>query len=316
MALVKLEIDGKRVIADNSQTILQVARENGIDRHPDPLPRRAARAVRLLLPLRGEGQGRAHPAARPARPRCPAAWWWRPTRRRCAARARRPWSCCSRTTTPTASARASSPARPGWTSRATSPWPRSGSTEDAIALIKESNPLPAVCGRVCTRPCEVKGCRRNLLDEAVGIDYIKRYIADLDLGQRRRRAGRRSRRPTGRRWRWSGAGPAGLSCAYYLALRGYGVDIFEALPEAGGMLRYGIPEYRLPKEVLDLEINQILDLGVEAHTNMALGQGLHGREPEARRATRRCSSASAPGTARRCGSRTRTPRACCRASSS
>ena len=142
---------------------------------------------------------------------------------------------------------------------------------DAIALIKDRNPLPAVCGRVCTRPCEVKGCRRTLLDEAVGVDYIKRYLSDLDLGDKD------PWRPTlappnGKKVAVVGAGPAGLSCAYYLALRGYKVTMFEAQPEAGGMLRYGIPEYRLPKDVLDLEINQILDLGVQLSTNVQLGR--------------------------------------------
>ena len=192
-------------------------------------------------------------------------------RRRSGARARRPWSCCSRTTTRTASVPASWPARRGSTSRATSPWPPSDKYRDAIALIKDRNPLPAVCGRVCTRPCEVNGCRRNLLDEAVGIDYIKRYVSDLDLGDKDpwRPA---LAPPNGKKVAVVGAGPAGLSCAYYLALRGYEVSMFEAQPEAGGMLRYGIPEYRLPKDVLDLEINQILDLGVQLSTNVQLGR--------------------------------------------
>ncbi len=142
---------------------------------------------------------------------------------------------------------------------------------DAIALIKDRNPLPAVCGRVCTRPCEVSGCRRTLLDEAVGVDYIKRYLSDLDLGDKDpwRPA---LAPPNGKKVAVVGAGPAGLSCAYYLALRGYEVSMFEAQPEAGGMLRYGIPEYRLPKDVLDLEINQILDLGVQLSTNVQLGR--------------------------------------------
>ena len=146
-----------------------------------------------------------------------------------------------------------------------------GKYTDAVRLIKERNPLPAVCGRVCTRPCEVSGCRRNLVDEAVGIDYIKRYLADLELGTKE------PFRPTtapanGKRVAIIGGGPAGLSCAYYLALRGYACEIFESMPEPGGMLRYGIPEYRLPKDVLDLEISQILDLGVKLRTNVALGE--------------------------------------------
>lgn len=142
---------------------------------------------------------------------------------------------------------------------------------EAITLIKDRNPLPAVCGRVCTRPCEVKGCRRTLLDDPVGIDYIKRYIADLDLAKEQPWRPEKAA-PNGRRVAVVGGGPAGLSCAWYLAIRGYGVRVLEALPEAGGMLRYGIPEYRLPKEVLDLEIRQILDLGVELTTNVALGR--------------------------------------------
>ena len=146
-----------------------------------------------------------------------------------------------------------------------------GKYREAIALVKEHNPLPSVCGRVCTRPCEVKGCRRTLLDEPVGIDYIKRYIADLDL------AGGDAWRPepapvTGKRVAVVGAGPAGLSAAYYLAVRGHDVAIFEAQPEPGGMLRYGIPEYRLPKQVLDLEIAQILGLGATLQTNQVLGR--------------------------------------------
>ena len=148
-----------------------------------------------------------------------------------------------------------------------------GKYTDAVRLIKERNPLPAVCGRVCTRPCEVTGCRRNLVDEAVGIDYIKRYLADLELG--RREPFRPATAPAnGKRVAVVGGGPAGLSCAYYLALMGYACEIFESMPEAGGMLRYGIPEYRLPKDVLDLEISQILDLGVKLRTNVALGEDI------------------------------------------
>jgi formate dehydrogenase major subunit len=146
-----------------------------------------------------------------------------------------------------------------------------GKYADAVRLIKDRNPLPAVCGRVCTRPCEVRGCRRNLVDEAVGIDYIKRYLADLELGKKE--PFRPATAPAnGKRVAVVGGGPAGLSCAYYLALRGYACEIFESMPEAGGMLRYGIPEYRLPKDVLDLEISQILDLGVKLRTNVALGE--------------------------------------------
>ncbi len=144
-----------------------------------------------------------------------------------------------------------------------------GKFKEAVALIKEKNPLPSVCGRVCTRKCEIN-CRRSLVDAPVGIDFLKRYAADQDM--------------IGEMWRPEtkpdngvpvaiiGSGPAGLTCAYYLVNDGYRPTVFEALPETGGMLRYGIPEYRLPKDVLDKEINWILDLGVELHTNQTLGK--------------------------------------------
>jgi len=144
-----------------------------------------------------------------------------------------------------------------------------GKFKEAVALIKEKNPLPSVCGRVCTRKCEIN-CRRSLVDAPVGIDFLKRYAADQDM--------------IGEMWRPEtkpdngvpiaiiGSGPAGLTCAYYLVNEGYRPTVFEALPETGGMLRYGIPEYRLPKDVLDKEINWILDLGVDLRTNQTLGK--------------------------------------------
>jgi formate dehydrogenase major subunit len=128
-----------------------------------------------------------------------------------------------------------------------------GKYHDAIKLIKEANPLPAVCGRVCTRPCEVKGCRRNLLDEAVGIDYIKRYVADLEMGRHVPAAARGAERQAGG---GGGRGSQSLSRAHYLALRGTR-STFRVAARGRGMLRYGIPN-RLPKDVLDLEINRIL----------------------------------------------------------
>ena len=287
MDLVKLEIDGKRVIADNRQTILEVARENGIDIDPDALPRRAARAVRLLLPLRGEGaRGRAR-SCPPAPPRSSGGMVVEtdtPEVRRSRKAAlelmlSQPLRRLHRPLPARLPGRRRHPGlrRPGG-ARA--------STRTRSSSSRSRNPLPAVCGRVCTRPCEVTGCRRNLLDEAVGIDYIKRYVADLDLGAGRAVAARPLPPPTASGSRSSGAGPAGLSCAYYLALKGYDVHIFESLPEAGGMLRYGIPEYRLPKEVLDLEINQILDLGVKLSTNVALGKDFTVAEPEGGRLRR------------------------------
>ena len=143
-----------------------------------------------------------------------------------------------------------------------------GKPQDAIRLIKETNPLPLVCGRVCVRECEV-ACRRNRVDERVGIDYLKRYASDIDIEN-----------PwtpdvppaNGKKVAVVGGGPAGLTCAYYLVLKGYAVTLFEKSPHLGGMLRYGIPEYRLPKELLDKEISWITDLGVTVKTNSALGR--------------------------------------------
>jgi len=145
-----------------------------------------------------------------------------------------------------------------------------GKFKEAIAVIKESNPFPATCGRVCVHPCEGK-CRRNQVDEAVAICALKRFAADTDMNSidpyRPKAAA-----PNGKKVAIAGAGPAGLSAAYFLALKGYGVTVFESLPVAGGMLAVGIPEYRLPKEVLNAEIKAITDLGVEIKLNSTLGK--------------------------------------------
>ncbi|MFO7573893.1 MAG: FAD-dependent oxidoreductase, partial [Bacteroidales bacterium] len=149
-----------------------------------------------------------------------------------------------------------------------------GKYRDAVALIKEANPLPAICGRVCVRPCEV-ACRRNLLDEGsgVGVDYMKRFAADRDLED----AGRympEKEPPTGKKVAVIGAGPGGLSAAYWLQQKGHQCDIYEAAPNPGGWLRYGIPEYRLPNDVLDKEIEGITGLGVNIFCKQRLGDNL------------------------------------------
>ncbi len=143
-----------------------------------------------------------------------------------------------------------------------------GKPHDAVRLIKETNPLPLVCGRVCVRECEI-ACRRNLVDERVGIDYLKRYAADID-----RQSFWTPAVPAknGMKVAVVGGGPAGLTAAYFLILKGYEVTIFDQMPALGGMLRYGIPEYRLPKAVLDAEINWIINLGVEVQLNRKLGK--------------------------------------------
>lgn len=152
-----------------------------------------------------------------------------------------------------------------------------GLYKEAIALIKEVNPLPAICGRVCVRPCEA-ACRRNLLeDTGVGIDYLKRFASDIDL------ASGEPWKPelnpkTGKKTAIIGAGPAGLTAAYYLAIDGIEVEIFESSPNPGGMLRYGIPPYRLPNEIIDLEVKNITDLGVQIHYNKKLGSNLSYKE--------------------------------------
>lgn len=141
---------------------------------------------------------------------------------------------------------------------------------EAVQLIKETNPFPAIIGRVCTRPCE-DACRRNLVDERLSICWLKRFVGDYDLKSENRWRPEKAA-ATGKKVAVVGAGPAGLSCAYYAALDGHDVTIFEALPEAGGMLRYGIPAYRLPKDLLDKEIATVTELGVDIQTNKALGK--------------------------------------------
>ncbi len=143
-----------------------------------------------------------------------------------------------------------------------------GRYQDAVRLIKEKNPLPLVCGRVCVRECE-NACRRNQVDARVGIDYLKRFAADRDIEHPWTPA---VPPPNGKKVAVVGGGPAGLTCAYYLVLKGYGVTLFEQNPALGGMLRYGIPEYRLPKKMLDREIGWITDLGVDVKTNACLGK--------------------------------------------
>lgn len=146
----------------------------------------------------------------------------------------------------------------------------SGNFSEALEVIKESNPLPGVCGRVCPHPCESE-CRRNILDGAVNINGIKRFVADWDQLQLS------AYKPacatdTGFRVAVVGAGPAGLTAAYFLRRKGHAVTIFEMQEAAGGMLRWGIPYYRLPERQLDAEIQTILDLGIDIRYNKKLGR--------------------------------------------
>ncbi len=141
---------------------------------------------------------------------------------------------------------------------------------EATRLVKEVNPFPLSIGRVCPRPCEGE-CRRNAVDGPVGIDYLKRFAADWDASHGEPWSPDVAP-PTGKRVAMVGAGPASLTAAYYLAQVGHAVTIYEALPAPGGMLRYGIPEYRLPKATLDTEIGLITDLGVAVEYGQALGR--------------------------------------------
>ncbi len=270
MALIKVELNGNRVLVDDSRTILQAARENGINDIPtlcdDEQLEPFASCYLCVVKVKG---------ARSLLPACSTKVSAGMVVETETAEVRRSRKAALELLLSNHYADCIGPCQlacpagvdiQGYIALAAL-----GKFTQAVELIKETNPLPSICGRVCTRPCEVRGCRRGMLDKAVGIDYIKRYVADLHLGLADAPKPQVAP-PNGHRVAVVGAGPAGLSCAYYLALRGYTVDIFEAMPEAGGMLRYGIPEYRLPKDVLDMEVGQILDLGVRLHTNRALGE--------------------------------------------
>ena len=152
---------------------------------------------------------------------------------------------------------------------------KEGRYEDALALIKKDNPLPAVCGHVCNRRCE-DACTRGTIDEAVAIDEVKRFIAERDLNAETRFIPKKTipslKGGFEEKIAIIGAGPAGLSCAYFLALTGYKPTIFEKNAEPGGMLRYGIPSYKLEKDLLAAEIDVIRQLGVEIRCGVEVGK--------------------------------------------
>jgi len=147
-----------------------------------------------------------------------------------------------------------------------------GRFEEALDLIRQRNPLPGVCGYVCHHPCEVR-CKRGDIDEPIAITSLKRFVADYET-----RSGAETRvavgEPKYEKVAIVGSGPAGLTSAFHLAKQGYKVTIFEALPVAGGMLVTGIPEYRLPREVIHRDIKFITSLGVEIKTNTPIGKDL------------------------------------------
>jgi heterodisulfide reductase subunit A len=142
---------------------------------------------------------------------------------------------------------------------------KEGMFKEAYELIRRTNPLPAVCGRVCSAPCE-EACNRGQLDEPVAIRSLKRFVADYQSKLAKELVAPISPSKE-QKVAVIGSGPAGLACAYDLVRQGYSVTMFEAAPEPGGLLRYAIPEYRLPKEVLREEIEYISKLGVEIKTN-------------------------------------------------
>ncbi len=140
-----------------------------------------------------------------------------------------------------------------------------GKYKEALGVLRETMPFAGVCGRVCTHPCE-KECERGKVDQPVAIRALKRFMADYEI-----KTGRECNQPVeiNKKDRVAviGSGPAGIACAYDLIRQGYAVTVFEAAPQAGGMLRYGIPEYRLPGDVIDNEINYVKELGVEIKTS-------------------------------------------------
>lgn len=145
-----------------------------------------------------------------------------------------------------------------------------GKFKEAVALVKDRVPLPASIGRVCPHPCET-ACRRQLVEEPISIAFLKAFAADKDLASGDKFMPEVNA-STGKTVGIIGGGPAGLTAAYFLATKGHKVTVFDAMPKMGGMLRYGIPQYRLPKEVLDLEIESIKELGVELKNNVKIGK--------------------------------------------
>jgi formate dehydrogenase beta subunit len=144
--------------------------------------------------------------------------------------------------------------------------------EDSLSLIRERNALPGVCGRVCIRPCEFH-CRRANLDEPVQIKFLKRFVADYEI-EHHIEPHFEVEKQREEKVAVVGAGPAGLAAAYYLGLKGYPVKIFEALPEGGGMAAVGIPDYRLPRNILRYEIDVIKKVGVEIEYSTRVGKDI------------------------------------------
>ncbi len=144
-----------------------------------------------------------------------------------------------------------------------------GRCDDAIRLIRKDNPFPTACAYICEHPCEAR-CRRRMIDDAINIRGLKRYAVDHSGVVPNPPCAP----PTGKKVAVIGGGPSGLSCAYYLALMGHSVTIYEERKQLGGMLRYGIPSYRFPRKLLDREIESILSTGIQVYTGMTVGKDI------------------------------------------
>ena len=147
-----------------------------------------------------------------------------------------------------------------------------GHDAEAIEVIRRDNPFPWVCGLVCTRPCELM-CVRGRVDKPISIKFLKAFAAERALSDRHYHNPPKEPEK-GKRIAVVGAGPGGMTAAYYLSLKGYAVTVFEALPVAGGMMMLGIPRYRLPREVIDREVAMLEDLGVEFRFNTRYGRDI------------------------------------------
>ena len=150
---------------------------------------------------------------------------------------------------------------------------KEGKFEESLAVIREATCLPGTLGRVCIRPCE-ENCRRANIDEPLSIKYLKRFVADYELDKRHAPPSEPPAEEKEDRVAIIGAGPAGLSCAYYLAVKGYPVTIFERFPESGGMATWGIPDYRLPRDILRREVEIIQSMGVEIRYGVQVGKDI------------------------------------------
>lgn len=151
-----------------------------------------------------------------------------------------------------------------------------GKYGEALELIKKENPFPAVCGRICSRLCEQE-CTRGDIDDPIAIDEIKRFIAEQDLNEKNRFVPKilnQTGEPFANKIAVIGAGPAGMTCAYFLAVKGYPVTVFEKQEKLGGMLTLGIPSFRLEKDVVEAEIDILKELGVEFKTGIEIGKDL------------------------------------------